>query len=59
MQLSNPRRINFQWRDLSDGFPEGTFDLVAAHYLHSPVRLDREHVLRRGSGRRRWALADC
>jgi SAM-dependent methyltransferase len=40
------RRIDFQWRDLSDSFPEGTFDLVAAHYLHSPVRLDREHVLR-------------
>jgi SAM-dependent methyltransferase len=43
------RRIDFQWRDLSDSFPEGTFDLVAAHYLHSPVRLDREHVLRRAA----------
>jgi SAM-dependent methyltransferase len=43
------RRIDFQWRDLSDNFPEGTFDLVAAHYLHSPVRLDREHVLRRAA----------
>jgi SAM-dependent methyltransferase len=43
------RRIDFQWRDLSDSFPEGTFDLVAAHYLHSPMRLDREHVLRRAA----------
>jgi SAM-dependent methyltransferase len=43
------RRVDFQWRDLSDSFPEGTFDLVAAHYLHSPVRLDREHVLRRAA----------
>jgi SAM-dependent methyltransferase len=43
------RRIDFQWRDLSDSFPEGTFDLVAAHYLHSPVRLDREHVLHRAA----------
>ena len=40
------RRIDFQRRDLSDSFPEGTFDLVTAHYLHSPVRLNREHVLR-------------
>jgi SAM-dependent methyltransferase len=43
------RRIDFQLRDLSDSFPGGTFDLVAAHYLHSPVRLDREHVLRRAA----------
>jgi SAM-dependent methyltransferase len=43
------RHIDFQRRDLSDSFPEGTFDLVAAHYLHSPVRLDREHVLRRAA----------
>lgn len=43
------RRIDFQRRDLSDSFPEGTFDLVTAHYLHSPVRLNREHVLRRAA----------
>jgi SAM-dependent methyltransferase len=43
------RRIDFQRHDLSDTFPEGTFDLVAAHYLHSPARLDREHVLRRAA----------
>ncbi|BBZ11877.1 class I SAM-dependent methyltransferase [Mycobacterium branderi] len=43
------RRIDFQQHDLSDSFPEGTFDLVAALYLHSPARLDREHVLRRAA----------
>ena len=44
------RHIDFQRHDLSDSFPEGTFDLVTAQYLHSPVRLDREHVLRRAAG---------
>jgi SAM-dependent methyltransferase len=43
------RRIDFQRHDLSDTFPDGTFDLVAAHYLHSPARLDRDHVLRRAA----------
>jgi len=43
------RRIDFQRRDLSDSFPEGAFDLVTAHYLHSPARLNREHVLRRAA----------
>ncbi|OBF63615.1 SAM-dependent methyltransferase [Mycobacterium sp. 852002-50816_SCH5313054-b] len=43
------RRIDFQQHDLSDSFPKGTFDLVSAHYLHSPARLDREHVLSRAA----------
>jgi SAM-dependent methyltransferase len=43
------RRIDFQRHDLSDSFPEGTFDLVAANYLHSPARLNRDHVLRRAA----------
>jgi SAM-dependent methyltransferase len=43
------RRIDFQRHDLSDSFPEGTFDLVATHYLHSPARLNRERVLRRAA----------
>jgi SAM-dependent methyltransferase len=43
------RRIDFQRHDLNESFPEGTFDLVAAHYLHSPLRLDRERVLRRAA----------
>ena len=43
------RRIDFQRHDLTDSFPEGTFDLVTALYLHSPVRLDRGRVLRRAA----------
>lgn len=43
------RHIDFQRHDLSDSFPEGIFDLVTAHYLHSPARLNREQVLRRAA----------
>jgi SAM-dependent methyltransferase len=42
-------RIDFQCHDLNEGFPDGTFDLVSAQYLHSPARLDREAVLRRAA----------
>ncbi|OBI46252.1 SAM-dependent methyltransferase [Mycobacterium kyorinense] len=38
-------RIDFRFLDLSDGFPDGRYDLVSAQYLHSPVRLEREKVL--------------
>lgn len=41
------QRIDFQQHDLSESFPEGSFDLVSAHYLHSPVRLERDAVMRR------------
>jgi SAM-dependent methyltransferase len=41
------QHINFQRHDLSDSFPGGTFDLVSAQFLHSPVRLDRERILQR------------
>jgi SAM-dependent methyltransferase len=44
-------RIDFQSADLSETFPGGTFDLVSAHYLHSPVRLERDTVLRRAADR--------
>lgn len=43
-------RIDFQRHDLNETFPEGTFDLVSAQYLHSPAPLDRETVLRRAAG---------
>lgn len=39
-------RISFQRRDLNESFPEGTFDLVSAQYLHSPAHLNRDAVLR-------------
>ncbi|MFE9610783.1 class I SAM-dependent methyltransferase [Streptomyces sp. NPDC006012] len=33
-------------RDLHESFPPGGFDLVCAHYLHTPCDLDRAAVLR-------------
>lgn len=42
-------RIRFEQHDLSASFPAGRFDLVSAQFLHSPVRLDREAVLRRAA----------
>lgn len=40
-------RIDWVRRDLSaDGVPEGSFRLVAATFLHSPVELAREEILR-------------
>ncbi len=38
-------RIEFVQQDLSDTFPEGSFDLVSAQFLHSTVRLDRPRIL--------------
>ncbi|MBT2365989.1 NAD(P)/FAD-dependent oxidoreductase [Streptomyces sp. ISL-10] len=37
-----------EWRrqDLAVSFPDGEFDLVSAHYLHSPGDLPREGILR-------------
>ncbi len=39
-------RIEFVQHDLSETFPEGTFDLVSSHFLHSRVRLERPRILR-------------
>ncbi|OBJ41772.1 SAM-dependent methyltransferase [Mycobacterium colombiense] len=44
-------RIDFQRHDLNESFPEGTFDLVSAQYLHSPARLERDGVLQRAAER--------
>ncbi|MFY9920572.1 MAG: class I SAM-dependent methyltransferase [Mycobacterium sp.] len=38
-------RIEFVQLDLSDGFPDGTFDLVSSQFLHSTIRLDRTMIL--------------
>lgn len=43
-------RIVFQRLDLSDSFPDGSYDLVSAQYLHSPVRLERGRVLPEAAG---------
>ncbi|QFG22663.1 bifunctional 2-polyprenyl-6-hydroxyphenol methylase/3-demethylubiquinol 3-O-methyltransferase UbiG [Actinomadura sp. WMMB 499] len=39
-------RITAVRHDLRTSFPEGAFDLVTAHYLHTPFDLDRSAVLR-------------
>ena len=39
-------RVTFERHDLSDSFPEGTFDLISAQFLHSTVRLERPQILR-------------
>lgn len=38
--------IDWQRHDLAGSFPSGSFDLVLAVYLHSPVTIPREQVLR-------------
>jgi SAM-dependent methyltransferase len=38
-------RIDFVQRDLSEGLPEGSFDLISSQFLHSKVPLDRETIL--------------
>ena len=38
-------RIEFVQFDLADGFPDGTFDLISAQFLHSTVPLDRSRIL--------------
>lgn len=42
-------RITFEHHDLSETFPDGTFDLVSAQYLHSFVRLERPAILRKAA----------
>lgn len=42
-------RIDFVEHDLTSSFPEGAFDLVSAHFLHSTVEMDRSAILRRAA----------
>ena len=42
-------RVRWRRHDLSDGMPDGEWDLVSAAYLHSPVELEREKVLRQAA----------
>jgi SAM-dependent methyltransferase len=42
-------RIQFVQHDLSDGFPDGTFDLISAQFLHSMIPFDRPQLLRRAA----------
>lgn len=38
-------RVAWERHELGPSFPRGSFDLVSAHYLQSPVALDRRSVL--------------
>jgi SAM-dependent methyltransferase len=38
--------VTWERHDLADSQPEGSFDLVAASFLHSDVELPRERILR-------------
>ncbi|MGV0791103.1 class I SAM-dependent methyltransferase [Mycolicibacterium sp. XJ1819] len=42
-------RVEFHQADLPEQFPDGTFDLVSAHYLHSTLPLDRTRIFRRAA----------
>lgn len=46
-ELAN--RIEFQQHDLTKTFPAGSYDVVSAHFLHSPLEWDRNRVLRRAA----------
>src|SRR3978361_34687 len=37
-------RVVFERHDLSDSFPEGTYDVISAQFLHSTVRLERPAI---------------
>lgn len=39
-------RVEWRRHDLAVDFPAGRFDLVSAHFLHSPVEMPREAILR-------------
>ncbi|MBY8879775.1 SAM-dependent methyltransferase [Actinacidiphila acidipaludis] len=39
-------RIEWQRHNLADAFPAGTYDLVSTHFLHSPIEIPRERILR-------------
>jgi SAM-dependent methyltransferase len=41
-----PGAITWERHELGRSFPAGTFDLVSCCYLHSPVEIPREEILR-------------
>lgn len=48
-ELGVADRITFEQVDLGHAFPQGSFDLVSAQFLHSPVHLERGEILRRAA----------
>ncbi len=45
-QAGVAERVRWERHDLAETFPAGSFDLVSAHFLHSPVGMPREDILR-------------
>ncbi|MBS1895533.1 MAG: class I SAM-dependent methyltransferase [Actinobacteria bacterium] len=43
-------RIHWERHDLGASFPSGEFDLVSASYLHSPISIPRDRILRAAAG---------
>ena len=43
-------RIEFVQHDLSASFPDGTFDLISAQFLHSMIPFDRPRLLKKAAG---------
>ncbi|CAJ1501780.1 class I SAM-dependent methyltransferase [[Mycobacterium] burgundiense] len=42
-------RVRFERHDLTVSFPQGSYDLVTAHFLHSPHGWDRNPLMRRAA----------
>jgi SAM-dependent methyltransferase len=48
-QLGHAERVDVQQHDLAVSFPDGSFDLVCAVHLQSPLDFPREAVVRRAA----------
>ena len=46
IELGVGSRVTAEQHDLARSFPTGTFDLISAQYLHTPLPLDRSRALR-------------
>ena len=43
-------RVRFEQHDLARSFPAGTYDLVSAQFLQSPLEFPRDRILRAAAG---------
>ncbi len=48
--LSVAERVRFEQHDLTRSFPAGTYDLVSAQFLRSPIEFPRDRILRAAAG---------
>jgi len=44
--LGVAERVRFEQQDLTRSFPSGTYDLVSAQFLQSPIEFPRDRILR-------------